>query len=250
MITPERKAALDTLTQMNIGYTVKNLQYYVNNPDEQILELLLTAGLNPNADKNEKGESINILQDAIKKGNVNIVKILIRYGVDIHKKSSGGNPPLITAVENGQTEIVRALIEAGADVNATNWSKANALFIAEKKGHHEIIQVLKGAGAKPMSEAEIKAHKKTKVRFAVILVALIAIVCGIFKFTSGNSSSGSSSSSGGSASHHCTWCNKAYSGNGYMHIGSRCEVASNGWEKYDNKCSMQCCEEAWKNGKH
>lgn len=250
MTTKEQKEALDILNKMNVGYTVNNLHYYVNNADEQKVELLLGAGINPNADKNEKGNSINILQDAIKKGNPRIVEALIKHGADISKKSSGGNTPLITAIESGHIEVVKILIASGADVNATNWAKSKPLFIAEKKGKQEIVQVLTEAGATPMTEADIKAHKKTKMKFVLILVGLITIVGVIFKFTSGNSSSSSSSSSGLAAGHHCTWCNKAYSGNGYMHIGTRCEEANNGWEKYDNKCSMQCCEEAWKNGKH
>ncbi len=50
--------------------------------------------------------------------------------------------------------------------------------------------------------------------------------------------------------HICTWCNKPYTGPGYMHIGDNCEVAKNGWERSDNKCSMKCCEEAWNSGRH
>ncbi|MCW3085110.1 MAG: hypothetical protein JWP12_2476 [Bacteroidetes bacterium] len=50
--------------------------------------------------------------------------------------------------------------------------------------------------------------------------------------------------------HICTWCSKTYTGAGYMHIGNGCEIAKNGWERSDNKCSMKCCEEAWNAGKH
>jgi hypothetical protein len=247
----EQKEALDTLTKMNVGYTVNNLHFYINNGDLQKVELLLTAGISANQNKNEKGEIINLLEEAIKKGNAEIVSALIKHGADVNKKNSGGDTPLIVAINRGNEEMVRLLIKNGADANTVGWSKANPLYLAEKKGNQQIIESLKSAGARPMTEAEIKAHKKTKVRFVVILVALVALVAGIYKFTSGGSASYSSSSgSGTAASHKCTWCNKSYSGNGYMHIGSRCEEASNGWEKYDNKCSMQCCEEAWKNNKH
>ena len=90
-------------------------------------------------------------------------------------------------------------------------------------------------------------NEKVK-NFAAVLFIIAFIGWGFGKCRNSSSSS-SSSSSASSSGHTCTWCGKSYSGNGYMHIGNGCETASNGWEKYDNKCSMKCCEDAWNNGK-
>lgn len=90
-------------------------------------------------------------------------------------------------------------------------------------------------------------EQKQNKKIGMVVVGIIIVCAMIFGKSSPSSSSSSSSSSG---SHTCTYCGKSYSGNGYHHIGTRCEEASNGWEKYDNKCSMKCCEEAWSNGKH
>lgn len=98
-----------------------------------------------------------------------------------------------------------------------------------------------------------KAKKNPKDRKKLIIGIIVFIAFAVFYETNKNSNSNNSSSSSGAESngnHKCTWCGNSYSGNGYHHIGSTCELASNGWEKYDNKCSTKCCEEAWKNGKH
>lgn len=97
-----------------------------------------------------------------------------------------------------------------------------------------------------------RAKRDPKFRKKLIIGCAIFIVIMIIGKINGpaSGSSGTSSSSNSQGEHTCSYCGNKYSGNGYHHIGSNCEMASNGWEKYDNKCSMKCCEEAWNNGKH
>jgi hypothetical protein len=95
-----------------------------------------------------------------------------------------------------------------------------------------------------MEKSNPQNEKQQNKRIGIIA---IIIMLGLFYWIGKGSNS---SPSHKPTQHVCTWCKKEYSGDGYHHIGNSCEEASNGWEQYDNKCSMKCCQEAWNNGKH
>ena len=57
-----------------------------------------------------------LLDDAIKKGHVDMAKFLLKNGVDLRKSDLADS--LENAVSNNRLEMVKFLIEKGADANA------------------------------------------------------------------------------------------------------------------------------------
>jgi len=59
----------------------------------------------------------NILVDAIKCNNLNTVKFLINYGIDLNKANQKNELPLIVAIHHKRFEIIETLIRHGANPN-------------------------------------------------------------------------------------------------------------------------------------
>lgn len=87
------------------------------------------------------------LVEAVIKGDLDTLNVLIAQGKDVNLKDKEGNPLLHLAIENGHVDIVKSLIALGADVNArdkegkTSLNKAIIYIKSE-----EIIHILEGAG--------------------------------------------------------------------------------------------------------
>ncbi len=48
--------------------------------------------------------------------------------------------------------------------------------------------------------------------------------------------------------HSCSWCGKKFTGNGYTHILDECYSPKE--YNANNKCSNECCYNAWNSGHH
>jgi hypothetical protein len=136
-------------------------------------------------EKNETEEKlVSKLFDASKKGNLKMIKHLVRRGVDVNAhndyaicfasengqldvvkflESQGAdvvaqnNYPLILASENGHFDVVRFLVSRGADVNAQSDS---AVIGASKNGHLDVVKFLVSR------DADITADDNFAVRAA------------------------------------------------------------------------------------
>jgi ankyrin repeat protein len=81
-----------------------------------------------------------------------VVELLLRFGVDPNVQGRGDHTPLYCvanecASETG-AEVVRMLVRAGADVNACcGVTRATALHMAARRGHVEIARALLDSGA-------------------------------------------------------------------------------------------------------
>lgn len=84
---------------------------------------------------------------AIKKGNVDLVKILLKNGANVNAKNDLNNTPLGRAAEHGNKEIVEILIRNGAKINARNYLKQTAFILAAMYGRTDVVRILFENGA-------------------------------------------------------------------------------------------------------
>ena len=76
-------------------------------------------------------------------GHVEIIKTLIRKGVDVNFNDYYVRSALMEASENGNTEVVKLLTETkGIDVNLKAWNGSSALIYASQYGHTEVVKLL------------------------------------------------------------------------------------------------------------
>jgi ankyrin repeat protein len=87
------------------------------------------------------GEKEDQLLAAAKNGKVEIVRQLIKEGVDINAKDKDGDTALIYACDQGHAEIVKLLIEAKADVNTIDKDGNTALIAASNQNQPEIVKL-------------------------------------------------------------------------------------------------------------
>jgi len=71
---------------------------------------------------------INSLNKAVKKGNLDLVKYLINYGVNINQSKKQENSPLVTAIENKQLKIIEYLVDHGANLKKEKDKSGNTLL--------------------------------------------------------------------------------------------------------------------------
>ncbi|XP_066474421.1 protein phosphatase 1 regulatory subunit 27 [Tiliqua scincoides] len=82
------------------------------------------------------------LHEAVLSGNLDCVKLLVKYGADIHQKDENGWTPLHMACSDGHADIARYLISLGAQLDATNdeGEKPSDLIDPEYK---ELVELFK-----------------------------------------------------------------------------------------------------------
>ena len=107
------------------------------------------------------GPSVDIHQ-AVKDGNIEVVKQHIAAGTDMNAKDVKGKTPLHLAAGRGHKEIVELLIAKDADVNARTaffiTCEETPLHLAAWDGHKEIAELLIVNGA------NVNVRDSTKVR--------------------------------------------------------------------------------------
>lgn len=62
------------------------------------------------------------LHEAVLTGNLEVVKLLVKYGADVHQRDEDGWTPLHMACSDGYPEIARYLLAMGASTEAENES--------------------------------------------------------------------------------------------------------------------------------
>jgi uncharacterized protein len=89
------------------------------------------------------------LAKAVKAGDLQSVRSLLRSGADVNARSGDGSTPLLWAVHGSNPEIARALIAAKASVDIANDYGVTPLLHASRTGDAAMMELLLGAGAKP-----------------------------------------------------------------------------------------------------
>ena len=111
---------------------------------ENVVELLLKAGANPNhAELCGQTPLLRAANDCL----TDVVKILLEGGADPNKADTSGYTPLLWAVIHGHTDVVKILLEGGAEPNTADIDGNTALFRAITKGQTDVVKLLLKAGA-------------------------------------------------------------------------------------------------------
>jgi ankyrin repeat protein len=87
-----------------------------------------------------------LIMFASRKGNVEMIKLLIESGADINARTSKGKTALMEAAYGDKADAVDTLIVMGADINIRDDENRTALIYAARRGTLETIQVLLGKG--------------------------------------------------------------------------------------------------------
>ena len=88
-------------------------------------------------------------------GNLNSVRILLRYGADIAARGTlkmndeviEGCTPLWAAAASGRLDVVKLLIERNADVDSRTLTGSTPLRVAAHEGHLDVVRCLVESGA-------------------------------------------------------------------------------------------------------
>ena len=89
------------------------------------------------------------LLDAVRKGDRDAVRKLLRNHADVNVAQPDGSTPLLLAADRGDAEMAGLLIRAGAKVNARNHYGASPLYAACATGNIATIKMLLEAKADP-----------------------------------------------------------------------------------------------------
>lgn len=93
-------------------------------------------------------EETSALWAAAAKGEMDVVKCLVRAGANVNAKTKTNSTPLRATAYDGRIDIVSYLVEHGAEVNVKNNFDNTPLMVACYNGHRTVVSYLvdKGAG--------------------------------------------------------------------------------------------------------
>ena len=82
------------------------------------------------------------LHSASFKGHLQVVRYLLRHGVDVNVRDSGKDTPFLLASWQGHTDVARCLLEHGADVELADQFDHTPLGLAAFNGQIDAVQFL------------------------------------------------------------------------------------------------------------
>lgn len=136
--------------------------------DTAMVRLLLEFKADPNF-KTRNEYPISAIVIPLQEGYLDVLKILVEYGINIKSATFRGQTPIRVATRNGHLDIIKYLVEKGADFDDHSAKDgATPLEGAAAKGHLHLVKyfVEKGAnlnhqdaeGDTPIGEAAINGH--------------------------------------------------------------------------------------------
>jgi ankyrin repeat protein len=122
------------------GQTV--LYLACHNGHYESVKILLDAGAQSEPRLEKSKHNKLPLAAASSQGHLDIVKLLIKFGVNINLQEDNGNTALFNATKNKKIEIVKYLLSIGADVNIKNSYQRTAIDVAIENQTTEISELL------------------------------------------------------------------------------------------------------------
>lgn len=86
-------------------------------------------------------------EDAIRRGDVRIVRDLLGRGMDVDARDRQGQTALMLIAHAGHREVVESLIAHRANLNITAKFGLSALMLALVSSHADVARLLANAGA-------------------------------------------------------------------------------------------------------
>ncbi|EDM25984.1 hypothetical protein LNTAR_19342 [Lentisphaera araneosa HTCC2155] len=99
------------------------------------------------------------LHMACEENNLEVVKLLLNYGLNINERDDYSQTPLTRAVSHNQLIIAKYLLDNGADVDAKIDNSKTNIMIAIQEGNLEIVKLLIEYGAN-LSSSYIRNDNK------------------------------------------------------------------------------------------
>ena len=88
------------------------------------------------------------LHSASFEGHLQVVRYLLRHGVDVNVRDSADDTPFLLASWQGHLEVVQCLLEHGADMNLQDNEHSAPLTLAAYFGHVNVVRLLLEHNAK------------------------------------------------------------------------------------------------------
>jgi len=104
----------------------------------EVVKLLLKH----NADVNAKSGEGTVLMGACFKGNVELATLLIKHHADVNSANDLGTTPLMYAILGQKIELIKLLLDNGAVKDVKERSGKTALDYAIQSGNKEIIELV------------------------------------------------------------------------------------------------------------
>ena len=106
---------------------------------------LLEAGIGDHVDSRDRGGK-TALMHASEHGHLEVARLLVEAGADIHCLNHDGKTALMYASVSGHLGVARLLVEAGADTDCRDRGRQTAMHASEH-GHLDVARLLVEAGA-------------------------------------------------------------------------------------------------------
>ena len=87
--------------------------------------------------------------EAIRRGRVEIMRLLLELDVDVNHSDISGNTPLLVAADFGHERLISQLLVMGAEVNCRNKVGSTPLIVAAKVFRRDICKQLVEACGDP-----------------------------------------------------------------------------------------------------